>query len=147
MKNIEKVNPEEIPKASSGNVSLMALESTLQEAKQLVASLDARIRELKQEEEFPAFRAKYEGRYWKHRYGNNFEGWWRYMYCRKVFSLTEGDFDTFDTDWRGSRTFQTGKLNLFDLCQTEITREEYLEQADIFGEFFRNLTHNPDSPI
>ena len=78
------------------------------------------------EKELPKVKAKYEGKFWKYANscGIDYKPWELYSHCKKVTSLHEAIFDSFEMTPFENK-FHLDKEEYFHLCQTEITKTQY----------------------
>lgn len=110
----------------------------LKEIRILSDEIDA----IKEKRVIPKIRAKYEGKYWKYDNGYSLEERWPlYCFCLQVVSENEGLFDSFETG-PSHFQFKINEQSSFHLCETEITKKEYLKAANKFIEFSKILAND-----
>jgi hypothetical protein len=97
-------------------------------------------RELKKQ--LPKLIKQYEGKYWKYLNSTNPETkWFLYSFCRKVIDDSKGLFDCFQLTKANydNNDFKCNQENYFFLCQTEITKEEYIKELNKFKKEINKL--------
>ena len=115
--------------------TLKQLSAKRKKASKILAIIDCKIDDLKEKKLIPKLKKKYEGKYWKYNNGtSNEERWWLYSFCRTVVSDWRALTDSFEmtTANNDERVFIHNKEQSFHLFQTEITKEEYMNQLQIF---------------
>lgn len=108
----------------------MKTETLSQKQKRLSRELrkvESELGKIKLEQELPKLKAQYEGKFWKfnNTCGGNYKPWWLYSYCQEVTNFNEGIFDSFEMS-PFETSFKNGTIDYFHLCQTEITKTEYM---------------------
>jgi hypothetical protein len=95
----------------------------------------------KKEKTLQEIKEKYEGKYWKYVdiYGKLNEIGFLYSFCINVENQNKGLFNTFQTTPFGKSRFAIKECKSFHICQTEITKEEYMEALNKFKGQLNNL--------
>lgn len=123
--------------------TIKQLEAEEKKIRKQLREIESQIDKQKLENELPKLRKKYEGKYWKYDNGTDSENrWWLYSYCKKVIDSSKGLFDSFEsikTEYDEENRFQSNQKEYFHLCQTEITKEEYMIALNKFKEELNKL--------
>ncbi len=100
------------------------------EAVSKLMSIRNKISDVERKELLPAFKKKYEGKYFK--YKNCYscpekesDYWFMYIKIKKVTKLNWMEGFTFQTDRNGKVTFEVERAITESICQVEITKKEF----------------------
>ncbi len=115
------------------------LEQQLLEARKEVFRITKELAQIKTKQSLPKLKRKYEGRFWK--FQNSYDSdrkWWLYSYCIEVINETTGLFHTFESEI-DINVFNARIERSYNICQIEISQQEYLNALDAFRQKLSTL--------
>jgi hypothetical protein len=109
------------------------IEKALEENYQTGVELRQKLKELELQNTMPFLREKYEGKFFKF---IDYEKHILYLHCKEITSTMVGKFDTFRiTEKSIEISFNTDIL--FNICITEITKQEYYNKINDIKELIK----------
>jgi hypothetical protein len=103
--------------------------------------LEEQIEAIRDRDELPKLKRRFERKYFKYNNGYNSEDrWWLYSHCKEVKGLRNFIVDKFETDIRGESTFQLSAEEFSTTgFQKQITKREYNTALRKFKAKLNNL--------
>jgi len=122
---------------------LSKLKSELEKNQRMENQIRDQILNLVLKKKMPALKKKYEGRFWKYRKSTGYNSVsWIYSYCREVKDESNGSFDMFEST-EHKNVFKINETEFLDICESEISKSEYLRELKKFQSKANELTNCP----
>lgn len=125
--------------------TLKQLKSEKSKIRKQLCAISDEIKEMELKLELPKLKKQYEGKYWKYKNGNGSYSWFLYSFCKSVIDDDQAIFDCFESGTtifdETRHVFSHNIKNHYFVCETEITKEQYLRELNKVSAKLTKLSH------